>query len=70
MTRPSTSSSPCATRSIAIESVTVSKPSLDEVFLALTGHDTGEHEPETGQSTNAALELEVVTMTTTDRPTR
>jgi ABC-2 type transport system ATP-binding protein len=34
---------------IAIESVTVSKPSLDEVFLALTGHDTGAHAP--GQST-------------------
>src|SRR4051812_14080920 len=29
---------------IAIESVTVQKPSLDEVFLALTGHDTGEDE--------------------------
>jgi ABC-2 type transport system ATP-binding protein len=28
-------------RGIAIESVTVQKPSLDEVFLALTGHDTG-----------------------------
>ena len=25
---------------IAIESVAVAKPSLDEVFLALTGHDT------------------------------
>ena len=30
---------------IGIESMTVSKPSLDEVFLALTGHDTGEPEP-------------------------
>jgi ABC-2 type transport system ATP-binding protein len=29
---------------IAIESVTVQKPSLDEVFLALTGHDTRESE--------------------------
>src|SRR3954452_14682603 len=28
---------------IAVDSVNVSKPSLDEVFLALTGHDTGEH---------------------------
>ena len=28
-------------RGVAIESVTVQKPSLDEVFLALTGHDTG-----------------------------
>jgi ABC-2 type transport system ATP-binding protein len=27
---------------IHIDSVTVQKPSLDEVFLALTGHDTGE----------------------------
>ncbi|NYE38175.1 ABC-2 type transport system ATP-binding protein [Nocardioides cavernae] len=27
-------------RDVAIESVTVQKPSLDEVFLALTGHDT------------------------------
>ena len=29
-------------RGVAIESVTVQKPSLDEVFLALTGHDTGQ----------------------------
>jgi ABC-2 type transport system ATP-binding protein len=29
---------------IAIASVNVSKPTLDEVFLALTGHDTGEAE--------------------------
>jgi ABC-2 type transport system ATP-binding protein len=28
-------------RGIAIDSVNVQKPSLDEVFLALTGHDTG-----------------------------
>ena len=28
-------------RQIHIDSVTVQKPSLDEVFLALTGHDTG-----------------------------
>jgi ABC-2 type transport system ATP-binding protein len=27
---------------IAIESVSVQKPSLDEVFLALTGHDAGD----------------------------
>lgn len=34
-------------RDVAIESVTVQKPSLDEVFLALTGHDTGRdaHDP-------------------------
>jgi ABC-2 type transport system ATP-binding protein len=31
-------------RGVAIESVTVQKPSLDEVFLALTGHDTQDHE--------------------------
>jgi ABC-2 type transport system ATP-binding protein len=30
-------------RGVAIESVTVQKPSLDEVFLALTGHDTPDH---------------------------
>jgi ABC-2 type transport system ATP-binding protein len=29
---------------IAIESVAVAKPSLDEVFLALTGHDTHEND--------------------------
>ena len=29
-------------RGIAIDSVNVQKPSLDEVFLALTGHDAGE----------------------------
>jgi ABC-2 type transport system ATP-binding protein len=34
---------------IAIESMAVQKPSLDEVFLALTGHDTSESE----QSTDA-----------------
>jgi ABC-2 type transport system ATP-binding protein len=27
---------------VPITSVSVAKPSLDEVFLALTGHDTGE----------------------------
>ncbi|MCW2759247.1 MAG: daunorubicin resistance transporter ATPase subunit [Nocardioidaceae bacterium] len=29
-------------RGISIESVSVAQPTLDEVFLALTGHDTGE----------------------------
>ncbi|HET9420305.1 MAG TPA: ATP-binding cassette domain-containing protein [Nocardioides sp.] len=29
---------------VSIASVSVAKPSLDEVFLALTGHDTQEHE--------------------------
>ena len=34
-------------RGVAIESVTVQKPSLDEVFLALTGHDTGQDDAAT-----------------------
>ena len=33
-------------RGIIIESVTVQKPSLDEVFLALTGHDTHDDIPD------------------------
>src|SRR6478735_8052841 len=33
-------------RGITIESVTVQKPSLDEVFLALTGHDTPDDIPD------------------------
>jgi ABC-2 type transport system ATP-binding protein len=41
---------------IHIDSVTVQKPSLDEVFLALTGHDTGEGgadiDPPTGHDSN------------------
>jgi ABC-2 type transport system ATP-binding protein len=35
-------------RQIAIESMTVQKPSLDEVFLALTGHHTSESEDSDG----------------------
>ncbi|WP_072690656.1 ATP-binding cassette domain-containing protein [Rhodococcus marinonascens] len=31
-------------RSIAVDEITVSKPSLDEVFLTITGHDTTESE--------------------------
>ena len=27
---------------VSVTSVSVAKPTLDEVFLALTGHDTGE----------------------------
>jgi ABC-2 type transport system ATP-binding protein len=39
---------------VAIESVSVAKPTLDEVFLAITGHDTGHAgEPEP----TAALEV-------------
>lgn len=40
---------------VSIGSVSVDKPSLDEVFLALTGHDTGEGEP-----TETDNELEAV----------
>jgi ABC-2 type transport system ATP-binding protein len=40
---------------IGITSVSVDKPTLDEVFLALTGHDTGENE-----SPNDERELEAV----------
>ena len=46
---------------IGIESVTVAKPSLDEVFLALTGHDA--HEPEPGGDTHLVpqtLDMEAV----------
>ena len=45
-------------RGVAIESVTVQKPSLDEVFLALTGHDThaadDNDDPSTTYDTDAA----------------
>ncbi|HET7432162.1 MAG TPA: ATP-binding cassette domain-containing protein [Nocardioides sp.] len=37
-------------RGVAIDSVSVQKPSLDEVFLALTGHDTGSHEDADNQT--------------------
>ncbi|MBO0844294.1 MAG: ATP-binding cassette domain-containing protein [Nocardioides sp.] len=51
---------------IAIESVNVQKPSLDEVFLALTGHDT--HEDDAGgragdgadSTTDSTSHLEIV----------
>lgn len=29
---------------LGITAATVQKPTLDEVFLALTGHDTGDHD--------------------------
>ena len=58
---------------IAVDSVSVQKPSLDEVFLALTGHDTGTAsdaasdtasdtgtEPETAHPTDTTSELEAV----------
>jgi ABC-2 type transport system ATP-binding protein len=37
---------------VGIESVAVAKPSLDEVFLALTGHDTHEDETTTDTTDN------------------
>jgi ABC-2 type transport system ATP-binding protein len=43
---------------IAVDSVSVQKPSLDEVFLALTGHDTGQSESD--PSTDTTPELEAV----------
>ena len=45
-------------RGIVIESVTVQKPSLDEVFLALTGHDTTQ-EPEQHPSGPGATDLQM-----------
>jgi ABC-2 type transport system ATP-binding protein len=42
---------------IAVDSVSVQKPSLDEVFLALTGHDTAEADDPTNSTTP---ELETV----------
>jgi ABC-2 type transport system ATP-binding protein len=45
-------------RGLAIDSVNVQKPSLDEVFLALTGHDTGV--PHDNESTDPTPELEAV----------
>jgi len=41
---------------IPIASVSVAKPTLDEVFLALTGHDTGEGDQETTRE-HLALEI-------------
>lgn len=43
---------------IAIASVNVDKPTLDEVFLAITGHDTGQQETHDEQANDDAL-LEV-----------
>jgi hypothetical protein len=33
----------------------VAKPSLDEVFLALTGHDTHDHDDQTSHDFNEEL---------------
>ena len=46
---------------IHIDSVTVQKPSLDEVFLALTGHDTGETDGDAdSRTTHDSNDLEAV----------
>ena len=45
---------------IHIDSVTVQKPSLDEVFLALTGHDTGESGDPDSTATHDSNDLEAV----------
>jgi ABC-2 type transport system ATP-binding protein len=42
---------------ISITSVSVDKPTLDEVFLAITGHDTGENEPTDSYSDEPELEV-------------
>ena len=44
------------TAGVPIESVSVAKPTLDEVFLAITGHDTGH----AGEPEPTASALEVV----------
>lgn len=43
-------------RGVAIESVTVQKPSLDEVFLALTGHETQDHSADATAGTDELME--------------
>ncbi|WP_248581537.1 ATP-binding cassette domain-containing protein [Nocardioides sp. InS609-2] len=46
---------------IAIDSVSVQKPSLDEVFMALTGHDAQpETQPETSTDSSTEPEMEAV----------
>jgi ABC-2 type transport system ATP-binding protein len=42
---------------IRIASVSVTRPTLDEVFLAITGHDTGERDPAGGAGDELALEI-------------
>jgi ABC-2 type transport system ATP-binding protein len=45
---------------VSITSVNVDKPTLDEVFLALTGHDTGQpEEPDHGEVVQDEADLEV-----------
>ena len=43
-------------RGIAIDSVNVQKPSLDEVFMVLTGHDAGDGDTEAGDTENTTDE--------------
>jgi len=45
---------------ISVASVSVAKPTLDEVFLALTGHDTNEDPGDSTATTTDEKELEVV----------
>lgn len=42
---------------VGITSVSVAKPTLDEVFLAITGHETGQDETTDPTTDDAALEL-------------
>jgi ABC-2 type transport system ATP-binding protein len=44
---------------ISVESVSVAQPTLDEVFLALTGHDTGESDvPDAPGTPDASPDVE------------
>jgi ABC-2 type transport system ATP-binding protein len=47
---------------VEIASVSVAKPTLDEVFLAITGHGTGQaDDPDTAERAEAAdIPLEVI----------
>jgi ABC-2 type transport system ATP-binding protein len=47
-------------RGIHIDSVNVQKPSLDEVFMVLTGHDTGQRTDSDDDSDSTSTELEAV----------
>jgi ABC-2 type transport system ATP-binding protein len=42
---------------VSITSVSVDKPTLDEVFLAITGHDTGQDETDNPRSDELTLEV-------------
>jgi ABC-2 type transport system ATP-binding protein len=48
---------------VSIESVTVQKPSLDEVFLALTGHDTHDEDPDAGADGAASTDHDLMEAT-------